>query len=131
MSSQLPARSSWLRGAFVPMKLRFCFSSLFLLPIGFAALQCISNAPAQTAPQGSSITNWKAWPSRPPDGAPFPASTELTGIAFTGKHAQNGHADTWYPSWAADGNLYSPWTDGEVNGVKASSAGAAANTGFA
>ncbi|MHC4498371.1 MAG: hypothetical protein ACYS21_04560, partial [Planctomycetota bacterium] len=21
-------------------------------------------------------------------------------------------ADTWYPSWAADGNLYSPWTDG-------------------
>ena len=23
-----------------------------------------------------------------------------------------GNADTWYPSWAADGNLYSPWTDG-------------------
>eukprot|EP01050_Picozoa_sp_SAG11_P008767 SAG11_NODE_787_length_7169_cov_4.571146_11_plen_322_part_00 len=23
-------------------------------------------------------------------------------------------ADTWYPSWGADGNLYTPWTDGSV-----------------
>jgi len=52
-----------------------------------------------------------------PAGSPFESSTELTGIVFTGRYAQYGHADTWYPSWAADGNLYSPWTDGEVNGI--------------
>ena len=28
-----------------------------------------------------------------------------------------------YPSWAADGNLYTPWTDGTVNGVHSSSGG--------
>jgi hypothetical protein len=113
------------------MKLRVCFSSLVLLPIGFATLQCISIALAQSTPDSSGTASLKAWPSQPPAGAPFPASTELTGFVFTGKHAQYAHADTWYPSWAANGNLYSPWTDGEVNGVKASSAQAAANTGFA
>jgi hypothetical protein len=25
------------------------------------------------------------------------------------------HADTWYPSWASDDNLYSPWTDGNFD----------------
>ena len=73
----------------------------------------------------------KIWASQPPAGIPFEASNELTGIEFTGRHAQYGHADTWYPSWAADGNLYSPWTDGEVNGVESGSGGAKATTGFA
>jgi hypothetical protein len=76
-------------------------------------------------------TQAQIWPSQPPAGIPFPQSAEVTGIAFTGRHAQYGHADTWYPSWAADGNLYTPWTDGEVNGVKVSSAGQNAATGYA
>ncbi len=71
------------------------------------------------------------WSSEPPAGIPFQASDEIAGIAFTGRYAQYGHADTWYPSWAADGNLYSPWTDGEVNGVKATSGGKEPNTGYA
>ncbi len=33
-----------------------------------------------------------------------------------GFHSDYRFADTWYPSWAADGNLYSPWTDGPLLG---------------
>jgi hypothetical protein len=33
-------------------------------------------------------------------------------VTFTGRHAEYTNADTWYPSWAADDHLYSPWTDG-------------------
>jgi hypothetical protein len=61
------------------------------------------------------------WPSQPPPGCPFPRSESLRGIAFTGRHAEYTQADTWYPSWASDGNLYSPWTDGKVNGISSTS----------
>ncbi len=71
------------------------------------------------------------WPSDPPANIPFPPSRELTGIAFTGRYAQYGHADTWFPSWASNGNMYSSWTDGTVNGVKSSSKGPMATTGYA
>ena len=37
------------------------------------------------------------------------------GIGFTGRHAEYTQADTWYPSWASDDNMYSPWTDGSVD----------------
>jgi hypothetical protein len=57
------------------------------------------------------------WPNVPPDGCPFEQSSSLSGVAFSGRHAEYTNADTWYPSWGSDGNLYSPWTDGEVNGV--------------
>jgi hypothetical protein len=52
------------------------------------------------------------WPSTPPDDCPFEQSSQLVAILFTGVHSNYKVADTWYPSWAADGNLYSPWTDG-------------------
>lgn len=74
---------------------------------------------------------YRTWPSQPPPGCPFPASTSLVGLGFTGRHAEYTGADTWYPYWAADGNLYSPWTDGTVNGLGVSSAGAEAATGCA
>lgn len=61
------------------------------------------------------------WPSEPPPGIPFQPSAAITGIVFTGRRAHYGHADTWYPSWASNGNLYSPWTDGAVNGVLSNS----------
>ncbi|MEM1109891.1 MAG: hypothetical protein AAGH99_14500 [Planctomycetota bacterium] len=41
-------------------------------------------------------------------------STDFSGIEFTGRFANYTKGDTWYPSWASDGNLYSPWTDGSV-----------------
>jgi hypothetical protein len=71
------------------------------------------------------------WPSEPPAGIPFGASKELTGIAFTGRYARYGNADTWFPTWASNGNLYSSWTDGKVNGISSSSLGAKATTGYA
>jgi hypothetical protein len=75
------------------------------------------NQQAPAAPQEHA----DVWPSEPPADCPFPRSTDITGIAFTDKHVRYADADTWYPSWAADGNLYSPWTDGTVNGVRSSS----------
>ena len=61
------------------------------------------------------------WKSELPADCPFPVSKDLTGIEFLGQHSDYRFADTWYPSWAADGNLYSPWTDGSVHGEFSSS----------
>jgi hypothetical protein len=74
---------------------------------------------------------YRVWPSEPPAGCPFQKSTDLTGIAFTGRHIRYQNADTWYPSWAANGNLYSPWTDGTVNGIRSFSSGKPPTTGYA
>jgi len=71
------------------------------------------------------------WPSEPPADIPFERSKEIVGILFTGVHSDYRLADTWYPSWASDGNLYSPWTDGVTDGMHSSSAGPNATTGQA
>jgi len=71
------------------------------------------------------------WLSQPPSDCPFEKSTEIVGIAFTGKFRHYSLGDTWYPSWAADGNMYSPWTDGSVEGMKFLSIGRNATTGQA
>ena len=63
------------------------------------------------------------WKSEPPEGCPFDQSTDITGIRFNGKCSNYHVADTWYPSWASDGNLYSPWTDGETMGLRSWSSG--------
>ena len=55
--------------------------------------------------------------STPPADCPFQKSDSIA-VKFTGRHAEYTGADTWYPSWASDGNLYSPWTDGNVNGLE-------------
>ena len=73
----------------------------------------------------------RRWNTDPPEGCPIERSPDLKGIAFTGRHAEYTWADTWYPSWAADGNLYSPWTDGSVDALRADSNGRKANTGHA
>lgn len=73
----------------------------------------------------------QVWPSDPPANIPFAASKELTGIAFTGRHVHYGNADTWFPTWAANGNMYSSWTDGKVEDISSSSSGARATTGHA
>jgi hypothetical protein len=64
------------------------------------------------AGDGSANPKSVVWPSLTPEDCPFEQSKELVGISFTGVHSNYKVADTWYPSWAADGNLYSPWTDG-------------------
>jgi len=52
------------------------------------------------------------WPNTPPKDCPFLQSAHLSSLSFTGRHINYTNADTWYPSWASDGALYSPWTDG-------------------
>ena len=52
------------------------------------------------------------WKSEPPADIPFKQSTEFSGIKFTGVKSGFHVADTWYPSWAEDDRLYSPYTDG-------------------
>ena len=111
-----------------------------MLPIGLLAADGTatrSNAVGQVrftrveAPPAPPTNAYKAWPSQPPPACPFPQSEMMVGVAFTGRHADYTGADTWYPSWAADGNLYSPWTDGSVNGLGVSSGGENAATGHA
>jgi len=69
-----------------------------------------------------------------PEGLPREApeqSQEFCGIVFTGRYANYTKADTWYPSWASDGNLYSPWTDGTIGKMRIwSNSGKTARTGY-
>lgn len=62
------------------------------------------------------------WPSNPPKDIPFENSESLKGIKFTGISSDYAIADTWYPSWASDDKLYSPYTDGVTDGIYSYSA---------
>lgn len=77
------------------------------------------------------LRGFRVWPSQPPKDCPFEPSRELAGIVFTGAHSDYRCGDTFYPSWASDGNLYSPWTDGVTDGVRSNSSGEKATTGNA
>jgi hypothetical protein len=91
-------------------------SALFLLPALVAI--CIAG---QQNPSRAPMFQPFLWKSEPPADCPFEPSSEITGIEFLGIHSDYRLADTWYPSWATDGNLYSPWTDGDVHGEGSSS----------
>ncbi len=58
-----------------------------------------------------------------PADCPFPRSESLAGLFFTGRHSDYHCGDTIYPSWASDGNLYTPWTDGTTDGISCNSGG--------
>ena len=107
-------------------------TSLLLLAISLLTFVCCVPAcgaerivPYRQAPEPL------LWPSEPPEGVPFTQSKELAGVLFTGVHSDYRAADTWYPCWAADGNLYSPWTDGVTDGMRSGSGGKNATTGQA
>src|SRR5690606_19241405 len=74
---------------------------------------------------------YQVWPSAPPADVPFSRSGVITDLALTGRYANYEHGDTWFPTWAGDGHLYSPWTDGAVGGVRSSSQGKNPVTGQA
>lgn len=57
------------------------------------------------------------WETGGPEKIPFERSAELVDIGFTGRYMNYTGADTWYPTWAGDGHLYSPYTDGAVDGI--------------
>jgi hypothetical protein len=61
------------------------------------------------------------WKSEPPEDIPFQQSQAIKGIRFLGRCSDYRAGDTWYPSWASDDVLYSPWTDGTTEGVESMS----------
>jgi hypothetical protein len=91
---------------------RYTFRFIKVLPISPNARSAEQTIPAPPAAAAH-------WPSEPPTNCLFAKSDTLT------------EADTWYPSWGADDRLYSPFTDGTVNGVKSGSGGGKAVVGHA
>ncbi|MBA7549009.1 hypothetical protein ES705_41477 [subsurface metagenome] len=85
------------------IKLIFC-SNVFLI-IGLSLF-------SQAKPDTLSFKPF-VWKSETPSDCPFKQSKELKGIKFLGIKSGFFHlADTWYPTWADDDKLYSPFTDG-------------------
>ena len=54
------------------------------------------------------------WPNETPEDCPFEQSEEFNGIKFLGIKSGFHYGDTWYPAWAENDTLYSPWTDGRT-----------------
>jgi len=54
------------------------------------------------------------WQSEIPEDCPFQPSEEFNGIRFLGVKSGFHYGDTWYPTWASNDTLYSPWTDGKT-----------------
>lgn len=69
------------------------------------------------------VTGGFEWPSQVPADCPFEPSSSLSRVFFTGRYGDYHVADTIYPTWASDGHLYTPWTDGVTDGVRCSSGG--------
>ncbi|MBN1347715.1 MAG: hypothetical protein JXQ73_33820, partial [Phycisphaerae bacterium] len=103
-------------------------SYLVIITTSFAAG---SSAEAEQRVVPMPYAGRQVWPSTPPKDCPFEPSKALGGILFTGRHSDYRCGDTWYPSWASDDNLYSPWTDGATEGVRCSSGGDKACTAHA
>jgi hypothetical protein len=100
---------------------------LFLLCCGFGLEGAETSTPDEGRSPGTKATGGFTWSSAVPADCPFEPSTTMTGLYFTGRHSDYRCGDTFYPSWASDGNLYSPWTDGTTDGMKCTSGGGLAN----
>jgi len=104
--------------------------ALFIL----LTILCQNNLTAQQRDISYVPKPWlaKVWVPEIPKDCPFKRSNDFSAIAFLGNHVSYTDADTWYPSWAIDGNMYSGFADGEI-GLESShsSGGAKANTGNA
>ncbi|ARV16553.1 DUF7402 domain-containing protein [Polaribacter sp. SA4-12] len=61
------------------------------------------------------------WESKIPDDCPFEQSDLFNRVYFSGKFGDYLCGDTFYPTWAEDGNLYSPWTDGVTDQIRSTS----------
>lgn len=79
------------------------------------AVQCPAQALAQAQEKRFGFCESREpfkWADNTPEDCPFPRSHSYSEIVFTGRFANYTDADTWYPSWADDDCMYSPWTDG-------------------
>lgn len=87
-----------------------------LLILVLIALIFPGNVHSQIAELSPEILKFEpfTWPSDPPKDCPFELSDHLTGIRFLGVKSGYRYGDTWYPTWASNDTLYSPWTDGKT-----------------
>lgn len=92
---------------------------------------CMTEVSRAQMPETTSGATVGAVMSPVPPDCPFAPSDVIKSLRFTGRHVEYTQADTWYPSWGSDGNLYSSWTDGSVDGVASMSVGPDATTGHA
>ncbi len=85
------------------------FFRIFLLFIFFAAV-----SRSQTVNLSPETLKYEpfVWPSEIPADCPFKPSGLFNAIKFLGLKSGYRYGDTWYPTWAANDTLYSPWTDG-------------------
>ncbi len=84
---------------------------LFACVIGLIAAFSATSQTTQLKPE---IFRYEPfiWPSETPADCPFKQSKEFTGIKFLGIKSGYHYGDTWYPTWAENDTLSSPWTDG-------------------
>ena len=75
----------------------------------------------KTDPAINPIYEYYEWENSIPDDCPFERSKDLSKVVFTGRYANYTGADTWYLQSGGDGNLYSCWTDGEMDGFATNS----------
>ena len=108
-------------------RLTWIYLVLFCMSMGWSSMRAQSLEKTDGPQQPTSFV----WPSEVPDGCPFPQSTSIRKVIFTGRHKEYTDADTWYPSWASDNVLYSPWTDGRIEGESCYSGGQKPRTGQA
>jgi hypothetical protein len=92
---------------------------------------CGSSVRQTTVPYVSHPWPAHVWASAVPEGCPFEPSKDIAAVAFTRNYVAYTDADTWYPSWAPDGAMYSGWTDGEIGEESVHSNGKKARTGNA
>eukprot|EP01084_Bolivina_argentea_P068325 124373_1 len=62
---------------------------------------------------------WITWENNPPSSIPFEKSSDIIGWEYLNNSiynygGQSVAADTWYPTWSSNGNLYTPFTDGTI-----------------
>lgn len=72
-------------------------------------------------PANSPLYDYYEWENEIPEFCPFERSDKIKKVIFTGRYANYTGADTWYLQSAPDGNMYSPWTDGDMDGFSVNS----------
>jgi len=86
------------------------------LPVFVAVIFCLSafNSLSQVVPVKPDTLHFKpfVWKSETPADCPFIQSKDLAAVCFLGLKSGFHYGDTWYPTWASNDTLYSPWTDG-------------------
>lgn len=102
----LPMNRAWTAEAAEPRKVPVPGPH----PSGHFGPVRLLNVPCST----QEVSTGKEWKSEPPADCPFEASDAVAGVSFTGRNKTYEAGDTWYPSWASDDRLYSPFTDGSV-----------------